>query len=188
MFTLFAVTMSAQTLVEERRIGTLERLMTTRVGIGQLFVGKFLAGWARGMVQILILLSLSFVAFRLARPITFLEMVLFSVLVAASVSACGLLIGSMARTRDQATWLSVVFTMYMSVFGGTFFIFFEAGSVLELLGKFTLNGYAIRSLTDMLEGSEGLMGQGFEALVLGGVTIVALVLGRYFFAVVQGRR
>ena len=46
MFLLFSVTLGATTLVEERRIGTLERLMTTRLSIDQLFLGKFLAGAA----------------------------------------------------------------------------------------------------------------------------------------------
>jgi ABC-type Na+ efflux pump permease subunit len=43
MFVLFAITLSAMALVEERKKGTLERLLTTRLSVGQLFVGKFLA-------------------------------------------------------------------------------------------------------------------------------------------------
>ncbi len=46
MFLLFSVTLSAQSLIEERRSGLLERLLTTRLSSGQLFIGKFLAGWA----------------------------------------------------------------------------------------------------------------------------------------------
>jgi ABC-2 type transport system permease protein len=188
MFTLFSVTLNSQTLVEERQNGTLERLLTTRLGVWQLFLGKFLAGWLRGVAQIVILLSLSFIVFRMASAITFFEMLLFSMLVAAAVSACGLLIGSLARTRDQASWFAVVFTMFMSVFGGTFYGFFDPGGILETLSKITLNHYAIRSLSEMLSESGGLLQQGIEALVMVGVCVVALVAARYLFKAVQGRR
>ncbi|MDA1035807.1 MAG: ABC transporter permease [Chloroflexi bacterium] len=64
MFLMFAVTLSAQTIVEERTNGTLERLMTTRLGIWRLFWGKFLAGIARAMVQAIVLLGLAFIVLR----------------------------------------------------------------------------------------------------------------------------
>ena len=121
MFLMFAVTMSAQTLVEERSIGTLERLMTTRLGVNQLFAGKFISGMLRAMVQALVLLSLAFVVLRVGDVIDFAEMLILSAFVAAAVSAVSLVIGAFARTRDQATWAAVVFTMFMTVFGGTFF-------------------------------------------------------------------
>ena len=43
MFVLFSINLTAQALVEERRKGTLERLITTRLTTWQLFTGKFLA-------------------------------------------------------------------------------------------------------------------------------------------------
>ena len=121
MFLMFAVTLGAQALVEERQNGTLERLMTTRLGVNQLFIGKFLASVLRAIVQALILLSLAFTVLGIGDAIDFVELMIFSVLVAIAVSAIGLVIGSAARTRDQATWAAVFFTMFMTVFGGTFF-------------------------------------------------------------------
>jgi len=67
MFVMFSVTLGAQALVEERRTGTLERLMTTRLGVNQLFAGKFLSGVSRAMLQTALLLSLAFIVFRPAR-------------------------------------------------------------------------------------------------------------------------
>jgi ABC-type Na+ efflux pump permease subunit len=54
MFVLFAITLGSRALVEERRKGTLERLLTTRLSVGQLYMGKFLASVARGLVQMFI--------------------------------------------------------------------------------------------------------------------------------------
>ena len=64
MFLMFAVTLGSQSFVDERRGGTLERLMTTRLGINQLFIGKFLAGVLRASFQAAVLLTLAFVVLR----------------------------------------------------------------------------------------------------------------------------
>ena len=102
MFLMFAVTMNAQTLVEERQNGTLERLMTTRLGVNQLFLGKFMAGVLRAVVQALVLLALAFAVLRVGDIADFAELTVFSALVAMAVSAIGLVIGSIARTRDPS--------------------------------------------------------------------------------------
>ena len=186
MFLMFAVTMSAQTLVEERRIGTLERLMTTRLGVNQLFAGKFISGMLRAMVQALILLSLAFVVFGVGDVIDFTEMLLLSALVAAAVSAVSLVIGAFSRTRDQATWAAVVFTMFMTVFGGTFFD--VSSGPLALLSQFTINGHAIDAMASVLSAGESLGQQGLGISVMGGVTIVGLVAARMLFKVTEGGR
>ena len=64
MFLMFTITLGSQTLVEERRLGTLERLMTTRLSATQLFLGKFSAHVLRGSVQSLILLVPAFALLR----------------------------------------------------------------------------------------------------------------------------
>ena len=71
MFVLFAVNLTAQALVDERRRGTLERLLATRLTAGELFTGKFLAYTARGFVQTLILMLLAYAVFGLFTPLTF---------------------------------------------------------------------------------------------------------------------
>ncbi len=187
MFLMFAVTLGAQTLVEERRIGTLERLMTTRLGINQLFAGKFLAGVVRATFQALFLLGLAFAVLRVGGILEFLQISVFSVLVASAVSAVGLVIGAAARTRDQAIWAAVFFTMFMTVFGGTFFDV-GTGGALYVLSKFTINSYAIDSMHGMLSTSEGLGRQGLGIAVLVGVTIVGLAVARFIFKASAGGR
>ena len=186
MFLMFAVTMSAQTLVEERRIGTLERLMTTRLGVNQLFAGKFISGMLRAMVQALVLLSLAFAVLRVGDAVDFTEMLLLSALVAAAVSAVSLVIGAFARTRDQATWAAVVFTMFMTVFGGTFFD--VSSGPLALLSKFTINGHAIDAMASVLSAGENLAQQGLQMAIMMGVTIVGLAAARALFKVTEGGR
>ncbi len=187
MFLMFAVTLGAQTLVEERRNGTLERLMTTRLGVNQLFVGKFFASTLRAIAQALILLSLAFVVLRIGDAIDFVELVLLSALAAMAVSAIGLVIGSVARTRDQAAWAAVFFTMFMTIFGGTFFDV-TGGGPLDALSRITLTRYAIDSMFGILANGESLAQQGLGAAVLAGVAAVGLLIARTMFRVSGGGR
>ena len=89
MFLMFALTMGAQTLVEERQNRTLERLMTTRLSVNGLFAGKFLAGVLRATAQAAILLALAFVALRIGGAADFGRLMAFSVLVAADGERAG---------------------------------------------------------------------------------------------------
>ena len=182
MFLLFAVMVGSQSLVEERRIGTLERLMTTRLGVGQLFLGKYLAGLVRGVMQATVLLSLGFVALRVAGPGTYVQAIAFAAVVASAVSAIGLMLGSIAKTQDQAVWTGVFFTMFMTVFGGTFFDVGEEG-FLAVMSRFTLNKYALDAFEEILSGTGSVAGQRLELAVFAGVTVVALIAARLLFRV-----
>ncbi len=179
MFLMFAVTLGSQTIVEDRRIGTLERLATTRLTLGQLFAGKFIAGLLRATVQTLVLLSLGFAVLQVAGPGQYFQVLVFCLLVSAAVSAIGLAIGALATNRDQAIWASVVVTMFMTVFGGTFFP--TSGGALDILSRITLNRYAIDAIDGMISAGESLGSQGLEAAVVGGTTVVALAIARWGF-------
>ena len=187
MFLMFAVTLAAASLVLERQNGTLERLLTTPLGINQLFFGKFLAGVFRATVQALILMVLAFVVLRPGGPAAFLEILVLAVLVAAAVSTVGLVIAALARTRDQAAWIATIFTMFMTVFGGTFVDVGDSGP-LSFVSKLTINKYAIDSMESVLSGTGRLLDQGVAVAVMVGVAIVGLAVARSLFKVSEGGR
>lgn len=187
MFLMFALTLGAQTLVEERQNRTLERLMTTRLSVNGLFAGKFLAGVLRATTQAGILLALAFVALRIGGATEFAQSLAFSVLVAATVSALGLTIGSVARTRDQAIWSAVAITMFMTVFGGTFFDVSGNGA-LDALSRITLTRYAIEAMFGILSGGESLVEQWLGAAVMAGSAVALLIVARVMFRVAGGGR
>ena len=182
MFLLFSVTLNAQTIIEERRNGTLERLLTTQLNAGQLFAGKFLAGVSRGMLQTIVLLVLAFVVLRIAGPVALAQSAVLALVVSAAASAIALVIATVARSEDQATWGAVFITMFMTVFGGTFFPIGDSG-MLELLSRFTLNRYAIDAYEGILAETASLGDATFEIVLLGGVAVVCLIVARALFRV-----
>ena len=187
MFVMFSVTLAAQAMVEDRRTGTLERLMTTRLGVNQLFVGKFLSGVARAMFQTLVMLSLAFVVFRPGGPLVFAELLAFALLAAAAFTGVSLVIGAVARTRNQAAWAAVFFTLLMVVFSGTFFVITE-GSLMHSISRATINAYAIDAMQNIIGRGEHLGQQWLEMAVMAGVAVVGLTLARLLFRITpEGR-
>jgi ABC-2 type transport system permease protein len=187
MFVLFAITMSSRTIVEERRKGTLERLLTTRLTVSEMFMGKFLAGTARGFVQTFLLLTLAYIVFRLFTPLSFLMVLLVALVFAAAASTLGLIIASMSRTDDQASWISVFFTMATVMLGGTFFEIPE-GTVLHTIGKASINTYSIGAFQTLMAPGVGLADVSLELAVLAGVAVVGFILSRVLFLAVTGGR
>jgi ABC-2 type transport system permease protein len=185
MYVLFTLTMSARAIVEERKRGTLERLLTTRLSSGELFLGKFMASTAKGFVQTIILLSLSYAVFQIFTPLSFLSALLVILVYCAAASALGMIIASIARTEDAAIWMGVFFTMGMTMLGGTFFQA-TPGSVLDTIGRFSINTYANEAVRSIIESSGSLAGTGQAFIVLAGVIIVGLVISKLIFRAVPG--
>jgi ABC-2 type transport system permease protein len=185
MYVLFAISISAAAIVEERRKGTLERLLTTRLNISELFFGKFIASVFRGFVQTLILLVLSYAVFQIFTPLSFLESIFFALLFSMACSAIGLVIASIARTQDAATWIGVFFTMATTMLGGTFFTI-QKGTFLYTLSRFSINTYANGAFQGLISESSHIADLGTEIAVLVGVMVVGLIISRLLFKVIPG--
>jgi ABC-2 type transport system permease protein len=185
MYVLFALTMGARAIVEERRRGTLERLLTTRLSVGGLFFGKYLAAIGRGFVQTVILLSLAYAVFQMFTPVTFLESLFIILVYTAAASALGLIIASISRTEEAANWIAVVFTMFMVMLGGTFFTV-EPGSVFYTLGRISINSYANEALRKVIAEGSTLGDVMIPLAIFVGVGAVALVISRLIFKAVPG--
>jgi ABC-2 type transport system permease protein len=186
MYVVFAITLGARVIVEERRKGTLERLLTTRLGVGQLFIGKFLAGISRGFVQTLILLALSYAVFTsLFTPLSFLSSLVIALVFAGTAGAIGLVIASIARSEEGASWIAVVFSVVTFMLGGTFFDVAE-GSAFYTLSRFSINTYANDAFNVIIAEGGSLADVGAPLGILAGVMVAGLIISRLVFRVVPG--
>jgi len=142
MFTLFAVSLTAVSLVEERRKGTLERLMTTTLTRAELLSGTWLGNFGRGLVQVVFLFGLAWLFFNVLTPPSFVSIILFGVVAVASVAGIGLVVAAISRTPEQANWIAVFFTMIMSSLGGSFFDTSGFTGAMGALTRMTYNFWA----------------------------------------------
>jgi ABC-type multidrug transport system permease subunit len=185
MYVLFSLSLVAPTLVEERKRGTLERLLTTRLSVGELFFGKFTSIIARGFLQTFILLALSYAVFQMFTPLSFLYCLVITLIFSAAAAGIGIIIASLARTQDSANWIAVVVTMFMAMMGGTFFAV-DANSVLATIGKFSLNTYANDALKTVISQGGSLADAWQPLIIMAAVAAAGLIISRLLFKAVQG--
>jgi len=185
MYVLFAIALAARVIVEERRKGTLERLLTTRLSVGQLFIGKFFASVSRGFVQTLILLGLSYAVFQIFTPLSFLACLVIALIFAGAASGIGLIIASIARSEAGASWIAVVFSVLTFMFGGTFFEIAQ-DSGLYTISRLSVNSYANEAFKVIITEGGSLAEVGWELGILAGVMVVGLIISRLIFRVVPG--
>ena len=185
MFVLFAITLSARAIVEEQKKGTLERLLTTRLGVSELFLGKFLASVSRGLLQTFILLSLAYIVFQIFTPFSFIQALIVALFFAAAGSSIGLVIASVVRSEDAATWIAVFFTMGMVMISGTFFPIPE-DSALYTVSQLSINTHANAAFTAIIAEGGSLGSITRELSILAMVTVFGLGFSRIFFKVIPG--
>jgi len=185
MFILFGISMNARALYEERKRGTLERLIASRLTIGQMFAGKFLSYVVRGFIQTLILLSLAYAVFGgdIFTPASFFQALFICLVFSAASGVFGIIIGSISRSEGQAIWMAVFFTMTMVMLGGTFFPITEGG-VLHTLSKMSINTYINDALRAITVEKASLASVWPEMLIMAGVIVGGLALSRYLFKVI----
>jgi ABC-2 type transport system permease protein len=109
MYVLFAMTLGASAIVQERRRGTLERLLTTRLSVGQMFLGKYLSFIGAEFIQTVILMGLAYAVFQMFTPVSFLVSLFIALIFTAAATSLGMIIAAVARSEDVragSAWLS----------------------------------------------------------------------------------
>ncbi len=144
MFLLFSsVAGAGGTLLDEADSGTLDRLLSTNIGMTGLLVGKWLFLTLLGMAQLTVMFIWGQLVFGL--PLTdhipgFLVMTGFT---AAAAAALGMVLATLARSRAQLSGISTILILTMSALGGSMFPRFLMSETMQKVGLVTFNAWAL---------------------------------------------
>jgi ABC-2 type transport system permease protein len=144
MFLLFScVGAAGGALLEEAESGTLERLLSTRIGMTGLLVGKWLFLAIMGCAQLTVMFLWGRVAFGLPLFEHIPGFVVMTVATAAAAAALGLVLATLARTRAQLSGFSTILILTMSALGGSMFPRFLMTETMQKIGLVTFNAWAL---------------------------------------------
>jgi ABC-2 type transport system permease protein len=144
MFLLFScVGAAGGALLEEAESGTLERLLSTRIGMTGLLVGKWLSLAIMGCAQLTVMFLWGRVAFGLPLFEHIPGFVVMTVATAAAAAALGLVLATLARTRAQLSGFSTILILTMSALGGSMFPRFLMTETMQKIGLVTFNAWAL---------------------------------------------
>ena len=122
MFLLFSsVAGAGGALLDEVESGTLERLLSTRIGMTGLLAGKWLLLALIGLAQLTVMFLWGTVAFGLPLFSHLPGFVVMTAVTASAAAALGLVLATLARTRAQLSGFSTILILTMSALGGSMF-------------------------------------------------------------------
>ena len=180
-FLFFTVQLGVTSLLDERRDGTLARLLAAPVRRGSILVGKVLTSLLLGIVSMTVLAVTTSLVIGAdwGDPLGVGLLVVAGVLSATAVTA---LVATLARTADQAgVWGSIV-AVVLGMLGGAFFPVGRSGGVVEALSLLTPHQWFLRGLTELTAG-----GDAADALpAVGAILVFTAVVGAV--ALLRSRR
>ena len=178
LFSLFAATHGALTLVDERRAGIADRILAGRAGMGPVVTGKLIFLVAQAAAQAALIFATAQIVYGVAVS-EHLGLWLVTTAAAATASG-GLALGLVAlcRTREQAQMLSTFVILILAAVGGSMVPRFLMPPWLQSVGWFTPHAWVI-------EAYQGLLWRDAGAADLYTPWFVLTSIGAVGFAVAQ---
>ncbi len=182
MFLLFSMVGAAGGLLEEEERGTLERLLTSNVGMTELLGSRWVFFSAMGALQVLLMFVWGWAVFGLDlwRPERVAGVLVLSVATAAAAASFGLVLAAACKSRAQLSGLSTIVVLVMSALGGSMMPRFVMPDFMNTLARFTLNGWALDGFLKVFWYADPEAGVGRMlssiALEVAVLTMVAVVL------------
>ena len=144
MFLLFSsVAGAGGALLDEVEEGTLERLLSTRVGMAQLLLGKWLFLTLIGVSQLTVMFLWGWLVFDLPLFSHVPGFLVMTLVTAAAAAALGLVLATIATSRAQLSGFSTILILTMSALGGSMFPRFLMSETMQRFGLLTFNGWAL---------------------------------------------
>lgn len=181
MFLLFSsVAGAGGALLDEVDKGTLERLLSTRVGMAQLLLGKWLFLTLIGVSQLTVMFLWGWLVFDLPLFSHVPGFLVMTVVTAAAAAALGLVLATIATSRAQLSGFSTILILTMSALGGSMFPRFLMSETMQRFGLLTFNGWALDGYLKVFWRDASLWQLWPQVLVLTVLTLVFLSAARLF--------
>jgi len=180
MFLLFSMAGAAGSLLEEQENGTLERVLSSNVGMTGLLVGKWFVIALVGLLQLATMFLWAWLVFglKLFTAHHLAGFLIMSIVTAAAGSAFGMLLATACRSRGQLAGLSTIIILIMSAVGGSMFPRFLMSDTLKTIGLGTFNGWALDGYTKVFYDQLPLWQLWPQVLVLAGITVLFMFVAR----------
>jgi ABC-2 type transport system permease protein len=180
MFLLFSCSGAAGTLLEEEESGTLGRLIGSRLGMRGVLTGKWAFIWIMGMLQLTVMFVWGQLVFGLPLISHIPGFVVMTVFTAAAAAGFGMVLATIARSRQQLSGISTIVILTMSAIGGSMFPRFLMSETMQKMGLVTFNAWALDGYIKVFWRNAPVADLWPQVLVLGGLTIVFMALARVF--------
>lgn len=170
LFLFFTVQFGVLSLMEEREVGTLSRIMVSPIRPVAVVLGKMASAFVIGLTTMVVLV----VATALIIGAEWGDPVAVAVLIVAGVTvaiALSILVAAVARTSEQAGAYATIAAMVLGLLGGVFFPISDAPGLLEAFSYASPHRWLLDGFRDVSYGG-GLGSLGVTLAVLVGFIVL----------------
>ena len=140
----------ALTLFDERDWGTLRRLRVSGAPLSGLLLGKLIARFFVGIVQMVLLLAVGWALFGITLGRYPIALLIPTIGISFAAAALGLLIASISRAHDSVMPFGVTLSMAIAAIGGCWWpLDFEPGW-MRLLARFAPTTWTMQAFNDLM--------------------------------------
>lgn len=171
-FLYFTVQFGILSVLEEQRDGTMARLLAAPLSPGTLLFGKSLSSVITGLLAmaVLVVASTFVMGAEWGNP---LGVVILSVAGIISAMGIGALLGTLAKTSEQASNFASIVAVVLGLLGGVFFPVAQASGFLASLSKISPHAWLMQGFGD----NTGSGRLGDVLLAAGVVALTGLIPG-----------
>lgn len=151
MYILFATNMFSEAFFEERRYNTLNRLLVSPLSKGKIFLGKVLGIFLMGLIEIVFVISFSYVVYGVKWG-NILGLLIVSAVSVFTFSSLSLLLASFSKNENQISTFGPIVALVFGFLGGSMWPLFLFPDFLKKLSMFIPNRWAINAYFMLLYG------------------------------------
>jgi ABC-2 type transport system permease protein len=179
MFLLFsAVGGAGGALLDEAEAGTLERLLSTNIGMTGLLVGKWIFLALVGAAQLTVMFFWAMIVFGVPLLSHLPGFVLMTIVTASAAAGLGLVLATLARTRAQLSGFSTILILTMSALGGSMFPRLLMIDTMQRIGLVTFNAWALDGYLKVFWRNAAVWELWPQLAVLASLTVIFLAVAR----------
>ena len=181
MFVMMGVFFAGAAMVNERRLGTLDRLLTTPTGKLAIMSGEMLGFFLLALVQFSILILFGQFALGVNWGSSPIGVLLIVVSFSLAVTGLGTLLAVFVKTSAQAGAFAVLISMVTSMIGGSWWPIEIAPKFMQSVAKFTPQYWAVNGLTKLITRGFGISSILTNFGILMGIAVISLMLSVVLF-------
>lgn len=172
-FSIAGIIGAAQIVVLERKSRSLQRLLTTAISRVEIILGHYLTMFAMIFLQLALLIGFGQLALGMDYMREPVAMLLLAVTISLWTASLGLLIGTLAKTEEQAVIFSMIPMFILSGLGGAWMPLEVTGKPFQTVGHLFPTAWAMDGMQNII-----VRGLGLESALLpaGIMTAYAVIL------------
>jgi ABC-2 type transport system permease protein len=184
MFAFFIVGAMATDILQEKREGTLRRLIAAPLPRWVIIAGKMLAYLAIPLLQVIIIFGVANVAFAMPFGSSVPGLLLVTLATGLAATGIGMLVAALSRSEQQANSIGMVLGFLLAGLGGCFIIgslvpLYRSGGVMETISRFTPQAHALEAYQMLLNEGAGVLQVMPSILILLGFAVVSLLIAAW---------